>query len=90
MRKPSSKKPLREDEAQAAVRVLATIIAKSETSTTPEEAPVEITAEMRAAAAAFGRIGGKRGGPARAASLTAERRSEIAKQAAAARWKVKG
>ncbi|MCY4320523.1 MAG: histone H1 [Alphaproteobacteria bacterium] len=32
------------------------------------------------------RKGGLKGGPARAASLTPERRSEIAKQAAAARW----
>jgi hypothetical protein len=31
--------------------------------------------------------GGKRGGPARAASMTPERRSEIAKKAAAKRWK---
>jgi hypothetical protein len=30
---------------------------------------------------------GKRGGPARAAALTPEQRSEIARVAAAARWK---
>ncbi len=34
--------------------------------------------------------GGKSGGPARAAALTPERRSEIAKKAAAARWGKKG
>lgn len=33
-----------------------------------------------------GRKGGLQGGPARAASLTAERRSEIARRAARARW----
>lgn len=39
------------------------------------------------AAVALGRKGGLKGGKARAAILTAERRSEIAKKAAKARWK---
>jgi hypothetical protein len=34
-----------------------------------------------------GRNGGKKGGPARAAKLTAEQRSAIAKKAAEARWR---
>lgn len=38
------------------------------------------------AAAALGRVGGLKGGPARAKKLTPERRSEIARQAALARW----
>lgn len=38
------------------------------------------------AAVALGRLGGAKGGKARAAKLTAEQRSEIAKKAAAARW----
>ena len=38
------------------------------------------------AAVELGRLGGKKGGKARAAKLTAEERSEIAKKAAAARW----
>jgi hypothetical protein len=37
-------------------------------------------------AAALGRLGGLKGGPARAASLSARRRREIAKAAALARW----
>lgn len=41
------------------------------------------------AAVALGRLGGKKGGPARAAKLSKKRRSEIAKKAAAARWKKK-
>lgn len=87
MRKPSSKKPpkKREDEAQAAVRIMETIAARTEEDV-PNDAPVEITDAMRAAAAAFGRMGGKIGGPARAASLSPKKRSEIAKKAAAARW----
>ena len=42
---------------------------------------------IKAAAAALGRMGGLKGGKARAASLTKKKRSEIAKKAAAARWK---
>ena len=38
------------------------------------------------AAVMMGRLGGLKGGKARAASLSSERRSEIAKRAAAARW----
>ena len=41
------------------------------------------------AAVALGRKGGLKGGKARAASLSPEERSEIARRAAAARWKVK-
>jgi hypothetical protein len=37
-------------------------------------------------AVALGRVGGLKGGKARAAKLTAEQRSEIARKAAAARW----
>lgn len=41
---------------------------------------------IKAAAAALGRKGGLKGGPARAKALSAKKRSEIAKKAAAARW----
>jgi hypothetical protein len=86
MPKGSRKRRKREDEAQAAVRVIETIAGRSEQDEEPE---IEITDAMRAAAAAFGRIGGKIGGPARAAKLTARRRSEIARRAAASRWNQK-
>lgn len=42
------------------------------------------------AAVLLGRLGGKKGGIARAEKLTAEQRSEIAKKAAEARWRRKG
>ena len=42
--------------------------------------------EKNPAAVALGRLGGLKGGAARAAKLTAERRKEIAKKAAAKRW----
>lgn len=38
------------------------------------------------AAVALGRLGGKKGGVARAIKLTAARRTEIARKAAQARW----
>lgn len=48
---------------------------------TDEEKPVK-----NPAAVALGRQGGLKGGAARAAKLTPEQRSEIARRAAAARW----
>lgn len=39
------------------------------------------------AAVALGRLGGKKGGPARAKKLSAKKRSEIARHAAESRWK---
>jgi len=50
----------------------------------------QITAEpstKNPAAVALGRLGGLKGGKARAASLSAKQRSEIAKKAAKSRWK---
>ncbi len=43
--------------------------------------------EKDPAAVALGRRGGLKGGKARADALTPEKRAEIAKKAAAARWK---
>lgn len=37
-------------------------------------------------AVALGRLGGKKGGPARAAKLTPEQRRDIARKAAVVRW----
>jgi len=42
------------------------------------------------AAVALGRLGGLKGGPARALKLTAEERSQVARRAAQARWSAKG
>lgn len=39
------------------------------------------------AAVALGKRGGKKGGPARAAALSSDRRTEIARLAAVSRWK---
>ena len=45
-----------------------------------------VTVESNPHAAALGRLGGLKGGPARAARLDPERRREIALKAARARW----
>lgn len=45
-----------------------------------------IPAERNPAAVALGRLGGLKGGKARAATLTPEQRREIARAAANARW----
>lgn len=44
------------------------------------------TSKKNPAAVALGRRGGKKGGPARAAKLTPEQRSESARNAVRARW----
>lgn len=46
----------------------------------------DASTEKNAAAVALGRLGGLKGGKARAKALTPEQRSEIARKAAAARW----
>lgn len=53
-------------------------------ATSDERRPEEH--EKDPAAVALGRKGGLKGGKARAESLTPERRAEIARKAAAARW----
>ena len=51
------------------------------------EAPkTEPPAEKNPAAVALGRLGGLKGGAARAAKLSPKKRSQIAAKAAAARW----
>lgn len=52
--------------------------------------PVSFTKEKNPAAVALGKLGGLKGGPARAKKLSPEKRKEIAKKAAAKRWKDKG
>jgi hypothetical protein len=54
----------------------------------PQPAPTSEAGEGKdPAAVALGRRGGLKGGRARAEKLTPDQRSEIAKKAAAARWK---
>ena len=66
-----------EDFAESAFRVFQEAIGE----TPPDEKPAK-----NAAAVELGRLGGLKGGKARAAKLTPEQRSEIAKNAVAKRW----
>ncbi len=66
-------KPKAYDPAREAAAVTPKFPAKPETPKDP-------------AAVSLGRKGGLKGGPARAAKLSAEERSEIGKKAAAKRW----
>jgi hypothetical protein len=50
------------------------------------EAPAPVDDGKNPAAVALGRLGGMKGGKARAAKLSAKKRSEIAKKAAQKRW----
>lgn len=52
----------------------------------PEE---ETSSDKNPHAVALGRLGGKKGGKARADKLSKERKTEIAKKAAKARWSKK-
>lgn len=61
---------------------LAAAIAAEATGEAPEEPP----SDKNPHAVALGRLGGQKGGKARANILTPERRREIARKAAAARW----
>lgn len=77
MPKRSSKK---KDENEIAKDLIDSII--EETESEEIEKP-----EKNPAAVALGRLGGLKGGKARAEKLSKKRRSEIAKKAAEARWK---
>jgi hypothetical protein len=63
---------------------LAKRIVDEATGDEPKTEPPPVKSE---AAVALGKLGGKKGGAARAAALTPEQRSAIARAAASARWK---
>lgn len=65
------------------VNVLASSIVEQATG---EPTPKPEDATKNPAAVALGRLGGLKGGKARASKLTPEQRKEIAKKAANARW----
>ncbi len=77
MPKRSSKKTPRD------INQLAAYIVEQSTG---EPAPKPEDATKNPAAVALGRLGGKKGGKARADKLTPEQRKEIAKKAANKRW----
>jgi len=73
--------------AEDANEIAARIVAISAGNRPKEEPPNKST--KNPAAVALGRLGGLKGGKARAKTLSAKKRSEIAKKAAKARWSKK-
>jgi hypothetical protein len=55
----------------------------------PEQPQPQATDGKNPNAVALGRLGGLKGGKARASKMTPEKRKEIAQKAAKARWKTK-
>ena len=87
MPKRSSKTQKQEDDADdpnvTAFNVIQQVIGEAEPAPLEPEKPQP---EKNPAAVALGRLGGLKGGKARARALSDERKSEIARKAARARW----
>lgn len=77
----SSKKPKRLPDLNVLVSEIVRMATEDESGTSGKED------QKNPHAVALGRLGGKKGGRARAEKLTPEQRKEIAKTAARARWK---
>ena len=82
MPEPSSKKPKRPRDLNLLAKKIVDLATGEPEAPTPEDT-------RNPHAVALGRLGGKKGGKARAASLTPEERKEIARKAAKARWERK-
>jgi hypothetical protein len=67
-------------------KLAASIVAMSTSERPTEESPPGDSGK-NPHAVALGRLGGKKGGKARASKLTAEQRREIARKAAKVRWR---
>ena len=70
------------------INVLASQIV-AEATHEEQESTLKPTKEKNPAAVALGRLGGLKGGPARAKKLSAKKRKEIARIAARGRWSQK-
>jgi hypothetical protein len=81
----SSKPPKRPRD----INQLAYQIVQEATGQSPPAEDVEPPPEKNPAAVALGKLGGAKGGKARAAKLSPKKRSAIARKAAKARWKKK-
>ncbi len=79
----SAKKPKRPRDTNQLAKLIADIATGEATDPDPDEG-------KDPAAVALGRKGGQKGGKARAEKLSDERKSEIARKAAAARWRKNG
>lgn len=78
----------REDALQAAARVVAQTTGQSLPKLSEPPKLTDEQAALRSQAASIlGKLGGAKGGKARARNLTARQRSEIAKEGAKAKWR---
>ena len=77
---------MRKKKSPVELNMLAEFIVDQATNEEPE---LEETPTKNPAAVALGRLGGLKGGRARAKNLTAKRRKEIALLAAQSRWKTR-
>ena len=84
MPKRSSKKKKRPDVNELAKQVVDEATNEDQAEEQPE--PEEVDDGKNPAAVALGRLGGLKGGRARAKKMTKKQRSEAAKKAALARW----
>jgi hypothetical protein len=83
----SSKKSKPTDISQLARAIVEEATGESLThQALPNEPPKEPTRQKNPAAVALGKLGGKKGGPARRDKLSPEQRKAIAQKAALARW----
>lgn len=84
------KKKLPRDANSLAARIVAMSTGEEPPQLTPKSAEQperQADSEKNPAAVALGRLGGLKGGRARADALSKKKRAEIARLAAAARWK---
>lgn len=78
--------PKRSSKGRLDLNQLAKSIVDQATDKEAKEQEQAEQSEKNPAAVALGRLGGKKGGKARAAKLTPEERKEIARKAAKSRW----
>lgn len=82
-------KPTKKKKQPSDINLLAAQIVEAATSPAEEEPTKPTQPEKNPAAVALGRLGGLKGGKARAEKLTPKKRSQIAKKAAESRWAAK-
>jgi hypothetical protein len=86
MPKRSSKKSKPRDISQLARAIVEEATGESLTNESSKAPAKETPRKKNPAAVALGKLGGKKGGPARRDKLSKERLKEIAQKAARARW----
>ncbi len=85
----AAKKTKRRRKAEPDLNVMAHSIVARATGQAPREDPEPIVPEKNPAAVALGKLGGLKGGKARAAALSPAKRKAIARKAAKSRWAAK-